>query len=64
MDRHVQDNIQRRNNCTYTGGPGDIIVDDKTKEFRLLGNEIFMHVDEADGGGYCFGKVTNTNGII
>lgn len=33
---------------------GDIIGDDKTKEFRLLGNGIFMHVDEAGGGGILF----------
>lgn len=33
---------------------GDIIGDDTTKEFRLLGNGIFMHVDEADGGGILF----------
>jgi hypothetical protein len=33
---------------------GDIIGADKTKEFRLLGNGIFMHVDEADGGGILF----------
>jgi hypothetical protein len=33
---------------------GDIIGPDKTKEFRLLGNGILMHVDEADGGGILF----------
>jgi hypothetical protein len=33
---------------------GDIIGDDKTKAFRLLGNGIFMHVDEAEGGGILF----------
>jgi hypothetical protein len=33
---------------------GDIIGDDNTKEFRLLGNGIIMHVDEADGGGILF----------
>jgi hypothetical protein len=33
---------------------GDIIGPDKTKEFRLIGNGIFMHVDEAGGGGILF----------
>jgi hypothetical protein len=33
---------------------GDIIGPDMTKEFRLLGNGIFMHVDEAEGGGILF----------
>lgn len=33
---------------------GDIIGPDSTKEFRLLGNGIFMDVDEADGGGILF----------
>jgi hypothetical protein len=33
---------------------GDIIGGDKTKEFRLLGNGIFIHVEEADGGGILF----------
>ena len=35
---------------------GDIIGDDKTKEFRLKGEGLFMHVDEADGGGILFWK--------
>lgn len=33
---------------------GDIIGDDKTREFKLIGNGIYMHVDEADGGGIIF----------
>jgi hypothetical protein len=33
---------------------GDIIGADETKAFRLLGNGIFMHVDEASGGGILF----------
>jgi hypothetical protein len=33
---------------------GDILGEDKAKEFRLLGNGIFMHVDEAEGGGILF----------
>lgn len=33
---------------------GDIIGEDETKQFRLLGEGIFMHVDEAGGGGILF----------
>jgi hypothetical protein len=33
---------------------GDIIGDDQTKEFRLLGNGILMGVEEAGGGGILF----------
>ena len=33
---------------------GDIIGDDPTKEFRLLGNGILMGVEEAGGGGILF----------
>jgi hypothetical protein len=33
---------------------GDIIGDDETKKFKLVGTGIYMHVDEADGGGILF----------
>lgn len=33
---------------------GDILGHDEAKEFRLLGNGIFMHVDETEGGGILF----------
>lgn len=33
---------------------GDIIGPDKTKEFRLIGTGIYMHVNEACGGGILF----------
>lgn len=33
---------------------GDILGPDKANEFRLLGNGIFMHVDETEGGGILF----------
>jgi len=33
---------------------GDIMGDDETKKFKLIGTGIYMHVDEADGGGILF----------
>lgn len=33
---------------------GDILGQDKANEFRLVGNGIFMHVDETEGGGILF----------
>jgi hypothetical protein len=33
---------------------GDIIGEDSAKRFKLIGNGIYMHVDEAGGGGILF----------
>ncbi|MBA4053454.1 MAG: hypothetical protein C0490_01960, partial [Marivirga sp.] len=33
---------------------GDIMGDDEAKKFKLIGTGIYMHVDEADGGGILF----------
>jgi hypothetical protein len=33
---------------------GDIIGQDSTKEFTLIGNGIYMHVEEGEGGGILF----------
>ncbi len=33
---------------------GDIIGPDETKKFKLIGNGIYMHVDEAGGGGILY----------
>lgn len=35
---------------------GDIIGADSTKEFHLVGDGIYMHVDESEGGGILFWK--------
>jgi len=33
---------------------GDIIGDDETKKFKLIGTGIYMHVDESEGGGIIY----------
>jgi hypothetical protein len=33
---------------------GDIIGDDETKKFKLIGAGIYMHVDESEGGGILY----------
>jgi len=41
---------------TLVDSTGDIIGPDKSKEFQLQGDGIYMHVDEACGGGILFWK--------
>jgi hypothetical protein len=33
---------------------GDIIGDDETQKFKLIGTGIYMHVDESEGGGILY----------